>query len=121
MIEELSRLIDVADSHVSMPNVLTEASNHLGSGKQEAAAGAAAALALYIDNLDEIYQQSTNVVRYKEYASFGLADTAIFSLFPRLKQQRVKVVTQEFELYNRLCSEGVDCVNIFHWRTPARR
>jgi len=121
MIEELSRSIDSANGHVSVPNVLTEASNHLGSGKQEAATGAAAALARYIHNLDEIYQQSADVVLYKEYASLGLADTAIFSLFPRLKQQRVKVVTQDYNLYRRLCSEGVDCINVFHWRTPDRR
>ncbi|WP_397543261.1 hypothetical protein [Roseovarius salis] len=121
MVERLSRLVQDADRHVSVPNVLTEASNHLGSGKQEAATGAATSLAQYISALDEIYQQSADVIRYNEYASLGLADTAIFSLSPRLRQQRVTVVTQDYNLHQRLCSEGVDCVNVFHWRTPVRR
>ena len=121
MIEKLSGLTKDANRHFSLPNVVTEASNHLGSDKQEATPGAAAALARYIAGLEEIFQQSADVIRYKEYASFGLADTAIFSFSPMLRRQRVTVVTQEYNLYNRLCAEGVDCVNVFHWRTPERR
>lgn len=121
MVERLCRVIDDADRHISLPNVLTEASNHLRSGEQEAAPGAAAALARYISGLDEIFQQSADVIRYREYAALGLADTAIFSFSTRFKRQRFKVVTQDWQLYNRLHSEGVDCLNVFHWRTPDRR
>lgn len=118
-----NRLVDEAHGalgHVSLPNILTEASNHLGSGKQELIDGGAAALAPYAKHLDELYRPSERVVGEAVYYSVGLTDAAIFSCRAQLIQDRVRVYTEGFELYLRLCDVNVDCVNIMHWRTPSR-
>jgi len=107
--------------HISLPNVLTEASNHLGSGKQQAFDGAAFALSRYIVNLEEIFQPSKTVTQLSEYEKVGLADAAIISCVPRLKKEKVRVFTQDYQLYNRLSQYDVDCVNIMHWLTPNRK
>lgn len=111
--------IDAAASHrISIPNVLTEVSNHLGDSKQSVISGGGAALAGYIANLDEIYAPSVEVVSQPEYLSLGLSDAAIFAFAPKFVQERVTVVTQDHNLCNRLLGKNVDCVNVFHWRTP---
>lgn len=120
MMDRLAGLVASAQRHVSIPNVLTEASNHLGSGRQQLVSDAANALAHYISNLAEICQQSKDVVAMREYASLGLADAALFSLAGRFVAGGVTVVTQDFELYARLQRKGVDCINVFHWRTPEK-
>jgi len=116
--DRLEREIAILGKHISLPNVLTEASNHLGAGKQEAVDGAARALSAYILNLDEIYQPSKDVVVISEYMNVGLADAAIISCVSDLRKQKVRVFTQDYELYQRLSKHGVDCVNIMHWATP---
>jgi hypothetical protein len=113
---------EIADlgKHISLPNILTEASNHLGAGKQQPIEDSAHALSLYVLNLDEIYQPSKEVVKISEYMNVGLADAAIISCLPRLKKEKVRVFTQDWQLYNRLAIYDVDCVNIMHWATPAK-
>lgn len=106
--------------HISLPNILTETSNHLGAGRQQAVDGAAYALSLYIHALEEIYQPSKYVIGYSEYMNVGLADAAICSCVTRLRENKVRVFTQDHELYGRLSSQQVDCVNIMHWLTPSR-
>lgn len=118
MAERLLREVAAASRHVSLPNVLSEASNHLGSGKQQPVPNAALALAAYIARVEEHYQPSADLVRWREYASLGLTDTAVFSLHERLKTERVRVFTQDWQLSRRLYEVGVDCVNVMHWRTP---
>jgi hypothetical protein len=108
------------DKHISLPNILTEASNHLGAGKQQPVDGSARALIAYVLNLEEIYQPSREVVKISEYMNVGLADAAIISCLPRLKKDKVRVFTQDRELYNRLSGYEVDCVNIMHWATPGK-
>ena len=120
MFEKLLSELSKVKRHISLPNVLTEASNHLGSGNQQAVPDAAKALSLYILNLEEIYQPSIDVIKISEYMNVGLADTAIISCVPQLREKNVKVFTQDWELYNRLMGYEVDCVNIMHWRTPKR-
>ena len=115
---KLVELVMSATRHVSLPNVLTEASNHLGSGKQEAHRGAAALLGNYVLTLDEVYKPSAKVVRFPEYCWLGLADSAILSCQDELKRDRGTVVTQDKELASALYAANVDCVNVMHWRTP---
>ena len=107
-------------NHISLPNILTETSNHLGAGRQQAVDGATSALRAYILNLEEIYEPSKNVIQFSEYLNVGLADAAIVSCVPRLRKEKVTVFTQDHELYGRLSSQQVDCVNIMHWLTPSR-
>jgi hypothetical protein len=120
MYDRLLAEVNGALGHISLPNILTEASNHLGSGKQEHVDGGAAALAAYAKALEELYLPSERVVEEAVYFKVGLTDAAIFSCRARLVQDRVRVYTEDFELYQRLCSVNVDCVNIMHWRTPSR-
>lgn len=120
MFERLASEVSNISTHISLPNILTEASNHLGAGDQQAVPNAARALSSYIFALEEIYQPSKDVAQIAEYLSVGLADAAIISCTPRLIKERVKVFTQDWELYSRLSKLGIDCVNIMHWRTPAR-
>ncbi len=116
--DRLEREVAILGKHISLPNVLTEASNHLGAGTQQAVNGAARALSAYILSLDEIYQPSKDVVGISEYMNVGLADAAIISCVPALKKRNVRVFTQDYELYHRLSKHEVDCVNIMHWATP---
>jgi hypothetical protein len=118
--ERLNSEIAEFDKHISLPNILTEASNHLGAGKQEQVDGSARILSLYVLNLEEIYQPSKEVVNISEYMNIGLADAAIISCWRRLKKDKVRVFTQDWELYNRLSGYEVDCVNIMHWATPPK-
>lgn len=121
MFRKLNSEIATFNNHISLPNVLTEASNHLGSGKQQVVENAASILSRYIINLKEIYQPSNKIVEISEYMSVGLADAAIISCVDRLLTERVRVFTQDWELYGRLSEYGVDCVNIMHWGTPSRK
>lgn len=120
MFQKLDAEILKLRNHISLPNILTEASNHLGAGQQQSVDGSAHALSVYILKLEEIYQPSKEVIGISEYMSVGLADAAIISCVPRLKKEKVRVFTQDWELYNRLSNFGVDCVNIMHWGTPQR-
>jgi uncharacterized membrane protein len=122
-IEQFQRLvseIEETDGHISLPNVLSEASNHLGSGMQQAIPNAAEFLGRFIVNLEETYRPSREVVAIAEYMSVCLTDAAILSCAPRLVSERVRVFTQDHQLYRRLCDYNVDCVNITHWLTPKR-
>lgn len=114
----LCKEIEPAREHHSLPNILSEASNHLGAGKQQIYPQAAAALARYISNLNEIYCPSTDVIGIAEYMSVGLTDAAILSCVPKLAQEKVTVFTQDHELFNRLSGFDIACHNIMHWRTP---
>ncbi|MEO0938513.1 MAG: hypothetical protein AAFY38_10200 [Pseudomonadota bacterium] len=77
-------------------------------------------MALYTQSLEEIYVASSEISLTDVYHRFGLADASIFSIAPRLIQDRVTVFTQDFALYGKLNSIGVDAVNIRHWNTAAR-
>lgn len=120
MFDELDAKVAESTRHISLPNVLTEASNHIGAGQQQPVPHSAQALSEYILNLEEIYQPSSEVIGVSAYLNVGLADAAILSCAPRFKKERVRVFTQDYELYGRLQDNGVDCVNIMHWATPAR-
>lgn len=121
MFDRLFEMASDSDFHVSVPNVLTEVSNHIGSGHQHIAAGIVNALGSYIRCIDEIYQPSSDIVSIPAYKSMGITDTAILSISPKLIRDRVNVVTQDHELYNRLTQVDVTCTNVMHWRTPASR
>ena len=121
MFDRLFEMAFDSDFHVSVPNVLTEVSNHIGSGHQHITAGIVNALGSYIRCIDEIYQPSSDIVSSPAYKSMGITDTAILSISPKLIRDRVNVVTQDHELYNRLTQVDVTCTNVMHWRTPASR
>jgi len=101
--------------HVSVPNVLTEASNHIGAGNQQLAKGAAEALGYYIDSfVDEIYRPSDEVVAGGYYRSVGLSDAAILDCL----RHDMTVITADHELYARVHEKGGSAINLFHRMTP---
>lgn len=103
--------------HVSVPNVLTEASNHIGSGSQQLARGAADALGAYIERVvDEVYKPSLEVVARDCYRNVGLADAAILECL----RHGMTVITTDHELYARVHEKGGSAINLFHRMTPRR-
>jgi hypothetical protein len=117
-IDDLKRLTEILrgyQKHVTLPNVLTEVSNMIGSGKQELVPGGCAALADYCYLAEEVHLASRGVVLHPEYMRLGLTDTAIISLC----EQDVTVLTIDHELHGRLISQGVAAINLLHFKTPA--
>ena len=104
-------------THVGLPNLLTEASNFLGSGKDEAFQGAAMLLGNYCQKLDESFLPSMGLAKHPLYTRLGLSDTAIYCL----SDSEMKVVTVDFELSGLLTEKGVHVVNLRHYKTPRGR
>ena len=115
ILDDFYRVADWADevsAHVSLPNILTEASNLLGDAKQELVDGGRTALAKYIATLDEIYVPSRRIAGGSEFIDFGLTDAAILYI----ANNRIRVVSVDHHLCNRLSLKGVDVRNPFHFR-----
>lgn len=110
----LSEFLDNYQKHVTLPNILTEVSNLLGSGNQLMASGGPEALAHYASKVAEQYQPSLEVVRSEGFLSLGLTDAAILSL----QHSGLTVFTVDHELFGRLAERGVKVVNLFHYKTP---
>lgn len=108
----LNRMVREYHVHVSTPNVLTEASNLLGSEHQQITQGAAEALCLYAAGLDEIYQPSRDIMRETAYTKLGLADATILQT---ALLNDVEVLTVEFPLHNILTSLGGTSLNLRHF------
>ena len=98
--------------HISLPNILTEASNFLGDSKQELVKGGQGALAKYIATLEEVYVPSLDVVWGAAYGAIGLTDAAILYL----ADFKICVVSVDYNLCNRLALEGVEVRNPFNFR-----
>ena len=103
----VARIAREATSHISTPNVLTEVSNHLGSGKQQLVPGGLEEFAKFVFLLDEFHFPSNEIVRMPEFNSLGLTDAGIL----RLADDKTCVVSVDFHLCNRLAGKGVDVIN----------
>lgn len=99
-------------NHVSTPHILTETSNHLGAGNQQIGVGVCEALNEYIAYLDEIYTPAKTIAALPEMLALGLADAAVF----HLSEAKIKVISMDFHLCNRLHQKGVDAVNPRNFR-----
>jgi hypothetical protein len=116
-LDDLLRLREIVSDfqrHVTLPNILTEASNLLGSGSLELVPGAAAALALYCQRADEVYLPSVDVILSREYQHLGLTDGAIH----RIADPDVTVLTTDHRLYGHLTRKGLSAINLMHFKTP---
>ncbi len=118
-VDDLKRVKSAAKSAtmVTLPNILTEASNLLGSGKQQGFKGAAKVLAWFAGSAEEVFVKSSEVVDNTAYSSLGLTDTAIYAL----ADQNIQVLTIDFELADRLAGKGVSVENLRHFKTPRSR
>ena len=103
----VARFASEATSHISTPNILTEASNHLGSGHQQLEPGGLEEFANYVFLLDEFHFPSNEIVRMPEFNALGLTDAGIL----RLADDRTRVVSVDFHLCNRLAGKGVEVIN----------
>jgi rRNA-processing protein FCF1 len=110
----LNRILKGFPRHVSFPNILTEASNLLGAGKQELVKGAAIALARYVHRVAEVYAPSRKIVDADIYMHVGLTDAVIHTM----TEQDVTVLTTDHELYGRLLKRGLEVINLLHFKTP---
>jgi len=110
----VERLAVETDDHVSIPHVLTEVSNFLGSGPQQMVENGTLALAAYIAKLDEKLISAMVVATNPEFHALGLTDAAIY----HLAGGDIRVVSMDFHLCNRLAAKGVDVINPRNFRTP---
>ena len=99
--------------HITLPNILTETSNLLDSGKKEIVPGASDLLARYAGLASEYYLPSAEVVLHPEYPGLGLTDAAII----QLADSDVTVLTVDDELWGRLTASGAKDINIRHAKT----
>lgn len=100
---------------ISVPNVLSEASNLIGSGDQVLAREAPAWLSRYISVLDEVYVPSSEVVKSPFYYGLGLTDAAIIIA---ARERSAAVLTSDHKLHGQLTAQGLEAINIFHFDTP---
>ena len=106
----LNDIVKQYKKHVSTPNILTEASNLIGSGRQELCKNGANALGIYIEFLDEIYVPSKEILSQPFYQSLGLADSSLIEL----AKNGDYVITADGQLYGRMAHLRVDVDNFWH-------
>lgn len=113
-LSDLSNLRDqlaAHTAHVTLPNILTEVSNLIGSGTQSISEGALYALAAYGTDVSEVYQPSSEALRSPYYRTLGLTDAAI-----ELAASRdLTVFTVDHELDGRLRASRIPVVNLWHF------
>ena len=102
--------------HITLPNILSEVSNFIGSGKQQWVPDGSELLKKYSEAAEESYFKSVEHVQNSEFHRIGLTDTAIL----RLARDDAKVLTVDNELYGRLVANSIDAINILHFKTPRR-
>lgn len=113
-LQRLNRFVTKRTRFVTLPNILSEASNLIGSGKQELMAGGSLLLAHFCSKVDEVYVESAVAAVLPVYQRLGLTDAAIW----KMADSGVKVLTCDNELHGLLRSKGIDVVNLRHFRTP---
>lgn len=107
----LNEILAQYSHHVSTPNILTETSNLIGSGKQQLCKGACRALGAYIANLQEVYVPSKNILQDPLFEVFGLADASLYDL---ARYRGDHIFTADGPLYGRLTHAGVSVSNFWH-------
>lgn len=98
----------------TLPNVITEVSNLIGSGKQEICNGACESLAQFVSSADEVYRASKDVVSLPQFFRLGLTDAALL----HVSQTGTTTITTDRHLAGVLESLGLPCINFNHKRTP---
>ena len=106
----LMAYVNAARRHVTLPNITTEVSNHIGSGQQVICSGAPEALAQYCADVAEEYVPSRNLVAHPRYFQLGLTDVAVFLA----SDPSVTILTADYKLFGVLQTAGANAVNIRH-------
>lgn len=116
-VARLQGLLASSTVHLSLPNILTEVSNLIGSGGQSWGPKVLEAFARYCRLVDEVYEPSSRLTEMPEFRSIGLTDAAVLWV----SKHGARVFTIDFALGNRLSQAGVEVVNLMHYKTPSRR
>ena len=115
--EDLGTLLGLLEPyslHISLPNILTEASNLLKVGHPSVDPRLGSAFAAYCQNLDEVYQPSRDVTATEAFVKFGLTDAAIV----RSLRADVTILTDDYALSGVIASAGGRVINIRHSQMP---
>ncbi|WP_156026858.1 hypothetical protein [Sulfitobacter mediterraneus] len=110
-LEVLNEIVGRFEHHVSTLNVLTEASNLIGAGRQQLCKGAANRLGRYIEYLEEIYVPSSDTLSKPFYSSLGLADAGLAAI----SRNGDIVLTADGPLYGAMSGRGVKIENFWHY------
>ena len=115
----LSASIARCSGQLTTPNLLTEASNllNVGGRKTEVFAGASVALARYIEEIDEVFSPSEELLRAnpKAYLELGLADCSVLAA---AKAKEARLITVDAMLFGFAKGMSLEAVNLRHFRTP---
>jgi hypothetical protein len=101
-------------THVTLPNILTEASNLFGAEAEGKLPIGGVLLAQYVSDVAEVYAESAAVVRDPAFAKLGLADTALL----QLGKQGVQILTVDFALEGLAKARNIMAHNLWHDQTP---
>lgn len=113
--DQIAGLVKAAPNLVTTPHILTEVSNHLGSGDQNLVPGGVEEFGKLVHRMEELNKAGKVAVSRPEFASLGLTDTCILLLSDRT----TTVVTIDHHLHNRLTIQGVPAINPRHsWVPP---
>ncbi len=108
-------LLDIIDkfSHIiTTPNILTEINSLINGVGEPERSKCVETLAKIINNLNENYLQSQEVVKNDKFIKFGLTDCGIMAI----AQNKYLVLTDDFKLLNYLQSISIDVINFNHLR-----
>jgi hypothetical protein len=105
------RILEHFNRRVTTPNILTEVDNLARQLPEDEHEAISAALFQLISTSFEIYSPSATASQTEIYPLIGLTDCVTLS-----SSDDVLVLTDDFELSNRLTSLGRDALNINHIR-----
>jgi len=98
----VSRFIEKFDHRITSPHILTEVSDLLGESNDFHTI-----LKAYINESEEKYLASREIVKNEVFFRFGLADSAIIGI----SQNTHLIFTADNRFYGYLANIGVDAVN----------
>jgi hypothetical protein len=99
----ISDFIELFESKITTPHILTEVSNLIGNKPN-----LKALLKIYISNSDEKSQESIKVVQNDAFIKFGITDAAIIEV----SKNSHLVMTDDNPFYGLLVNKGMDTVNL---------
>jgi hypothetical protein len=112
-VDVLAAAVGSSPEYVTLPHILTEASNLLVSRGGEAYPGAVAALQAFVRQAHEVTVPSIEATMHQTFRWLGLTDVAIL-----LCGEGMRVVTGDGPAHRACVEAGLDAVNVWHPLTP---
>lgn len=108
----LIRLIDGFSKIITTPHILTEVCNLTNGLYGKTLNDFFDFLKSSIEIIDEIYEDSHDIVKCQGFNKYGLADTAILNL----ANNKYLIITDDLKFANFAYSQGADVINFNHIR-----